>query len=310
MKKPLVLALLILGVFACRKASLLQDLKVYGGTGSGSFEIGSKVPIMAFEADSGSVFSHWIGDTIFLENPGSASTNCNISRNNVSVRAIYKSAPYFTLSVNKGTGSGQYQEGQLLEIVADSAQGDSAFYQWTGNVEYLEQLRAPITTLQMPAHNIVVEAKFAALPKYRLEVIDGSGDGHYLAGTQVRISPNVPVDLYFKAWSGDIQHLNDHLLAEADITMPGQDVLLQANFENAISFSSQVSPLISSYCATAGCHDANSPNEPLTNYGEIKHWAKDIRDRIFYGNMPPGQPFNEQYKQIIIKWVNQGAQNN
>lgn len=309
-QKIVVLLLLILVVLACQKASLYFDLEVLSGSGTGRYPMGSEVAISARAADTGMRFSHWTGDTAYLEDPSAPATLCQMPRADVQVKAVYTEAPYFALEIVSGLGSGLYQEGSLVAIRAKEAGGDTAFFQWVGDTEYVNQVKAPRAEVQMPARPIRLRAEYRALPTYALEVIDGLGSGQYLAGTLVPISPILPTGLYFKEWTGDIEHLDDPLKEEAVLTMPSESLRIQAQFESAISFNSQVLPLMLSYCATSGCHDQNGPNEPLTNYAEVKAWASDIRDRVRYDNMPPVQPLSPSNKQIIIKWVDQGAQNN
>jgi hypothetical protein len=310
MKKRYVIVMVILAVAACQKQSLYHQLTVEKGEGSGEYELATEVQIVAQEADTGMLFSHWSGDTTHLTDPKAAATSCIMPLEDIAVTAVFREAPYYPLNVLRGSGSGQYQEGSLVSISADPPLGDSAFFEWVGDVDYVDQIKSPNAQVTMPTEAVTIRAAYSALPKYMLTVNQGFGDGEYLAGTVVTISPDPPANKFFSAWTGDVQYLNDIYDEQAEVTMPAQPVDVTATFENAISFSSQVMPLFNAECSTSGCHDANSPNEPLTNYAEIVMWDQDIRYRVETGNMPPSIPLTTQQKQIIIKWIDQGSHNN
>ena len=96
---------------------------------------------------------------------------------------------------------------------------------------------------------------------------------------------------------------------------------------DTVYFQNAVLPLLQSTCATTGCHDAISHQEGvnLTTYqsvmqtgevtpfqpGESKIWEaineNDPDDRM---PPPPASPLNTDQKQIIYKWIMQGALNN
>jgi hypothetical protein len=74
------------------------------------------------------------------------------------------------------------------------------------------------------------------LDKYKLTVKNGTGSGEYEANTMVEIKANDPEEgMIFSSWSGN--HLENITNATAMITtykMPYQDIILQANYTNAI----------------------------------------------------------------------------
>jgi mono/diheme cytochrome c family protein len=96
---------------------------------------------------------------------------------------------------------------------------------------------------------------------------------------------------------------------------------------DTVYFQNAVLPLLQSTCATTGCHDAISHQEGvnLTTYqsvmqtgevtpfqpGESKIWEainnNEPDDRM---PPPPAPPLNADQKQIIYKWILQGALNN
>ena len=68
----------------------------------------------------------------------------------------------YKLTVNNGTGSGEYVEGQKVTISANNAPVGKVFSQWTGNVSYVANPKSATTTVTMPAKNIAVTAEYSA----------------------------------------------------------------------------------------------------------------------------------------------------
>jgi hypothetical protein len=82
---------------------------------------------------------------------------------------------------------------------------------------------------------------------------------------------------------------------------------------NTVKFSSSVLPLITSKCATAGCHDAASSNGPgpLISYASIFASRNSILSAVTANRMPQGgPPLSSQEKSILNCWIDAGAPNN
>lgn len=90
-----------------------------------------------------------------------------------------------------------------------------------------------------------------------------------------------------------------------------------------ISFSSQVLPVITSNCASGGCHNGHYYEElsPLTSYSEIvalvvpgnahkSELYKVITTLSGENAMPPQGPLTEDQIRNIYVWISQGAKNN
>lgn len=78
------------------------------------------------------------------------------------------------------------------------------------------------------------------------------------------------------------------------------------------SFSTDVSPVIQSICATSGCHDASSSNGPgpLTNYQQVFNARVTIRAAVANGTMPKNTSLSANQKSAILCWIDNGATNN
>jgi hypothetical protein len=78
------------------------------------------------------------------------------------------------------------------------------------------------------------------------------------------------------------------------------------------SFAKDVSPVISSSCAKAGCHASGSANGPgaLTSHAQISAAKTAIRSAVIEGRMPKDKTLTEGEKNSIICWIDAGAENN
>jgi len=78
------------------------------------------------------------------------------------------------------------------------------------------------------------------------------------------------------------------------------------------TYAATVSALISSNCATSGCHGAGSGEGPgaLTTYTQIKNSASSIRSSIVSGSMPRNSTLTTAQKNNIVCWIDAGATNN
>lgn len=82
---------------------------------------------------------------------------------------------------------------------------------------------------------------------------------------------------------------------------------------SSYSFSSNVSPLFQTYCATSsGCHASGSQNGPgpLVTYAQIYAARLSIRDAVASGLMPKGTTLSSAERSVIICWIDNGAVNN
>jgi mono/diheme cytochrome c family protein len=93
---------------------------------------------------------------------------------------------------------------------------------------------------------------------------------------------------------------------------------------DSVYFANEIQPLINSSCATSGCHDAATRAEgvELTTYNKIRNYAvpfnaagsKLYKSMIKSGGdrMPPPPKPAMTAAQLakVVKWINQGAQNN
>ena len=106
------------------------------------------------------------------------------------ITATYTDLPRYTLTVNSGTGSGDYWAGFVVNITADPAPSGQVFFEWVGDVSTLVDVRAPDTTLSMPAQGSEVTASYTET--YMLTVNSGTGSGVYGEGRILTIYSDPP----------------------------------------------------------------------------------------------------------------------
>lgn len=78
------------------------------------------------------------------------------------------------------------------------------------------------------------------------------------------------------------------------------------------SFSSDVNPIIQTFCNQPNCHNPGSVNGPgpLTNYSQVFNARTNIRGQVEAGLMPQNTTLTTAQKNIIICWIDSGAPNN
>jgi uncharacterized repeat protein (TIGR02543 family) len=179
-------------------------LYVVSGSGAGYYNSGTVVAISA-DARPGYVFDHWEGA---VANPASANTTATVV-GNMTVTAIYTpvSPPTTTyhLTVDRGTGDGDYAMGSVVPIVADAPDPGMRFDHWQGTVASATSANTTATVNS----DMTVTAIYVALPPavvyHHLTVDHGSGDGDYAEGSVVPVLAAVPdPGMRFDHWEGPV----------------------------------------------------------------------------------------------------------
>jgi hypothetical protein len=197
------------------------QLKVNGGTGSGTYDLGAQATISAI-TPAGKRFTKWVGDVGNVTDPNAASTTITM---NAAATVTATFVNQCTLTVNGGVGSGVYDYDQTVPIMATTPPG-SRFAQWTGDIANVGNPYAVSTTITLFG-NAVLTATFA--PQYTLQVVHGSGSGQYDPNAVVTISAIVPAGTRFVKWTGSVGSVADPNLPTTTITMLG-DATVTASF--------------------------------------------------------------------------------
>lgn len=173
------------------QATYLFPLTVVSGTGDGNYSSGSVNEVVADAPASGVSFNVWIGDTEYLDNASSSTTNVTMPASSVDIEATYSSLPTYTLTVVSGTGDGSYISGSINEIVADAPASGYAFNLWTGDTEYLDSTTESTTNVTMPSGSVTVTATYAVEGTITLDFTGATLKGD--APLQVAFTPTVRV---------------------------------------------------------------------------------------------------------------------
>jgi len=101
------------------KPIVTYTLTVNSGTGSGHYVSGISVNISANAPATNKVFDKWTGATTGIADVNSASTNLTMPAANIVITATYKDIPAitYTLTINSGTGSGNYTAGTIVNYL-------------------------------------------------------------------------------------------------------------------------------------------------------------------------------------------------
>ena len=113
----------------------------------------------------------------------------------------------YELTVNGGTGSGNYSAGTSVQIIAPEVSNGIPFDRWTGDTQYVENIFSSQTSVTLPASNITINATYTsqvlrepdnpanALPQaayeYYEQTVDFLPDFNTLTPTSTGTSPTI-----------------------------------------------------------------------------------------------------------------------
>jgi len=137
------------------------------------------------------------------------------------------------LTVDNGTGDGDYEEDDWVNIVADAPPSGKVFDRWRGENGPCADRFNPTTSYRMPDDDATVRASYMNPPTYELDVDYGSGDGDYAAGTVVTIVANAPPSgKVFNRWRDDDEYCANRYDSTTTYTMPDRDCRVYAYYED------------------------------------------------------------------------------
>jgi len=213
-------------------AAETYTLTVNSGSGDGDYAAGVIVAISADPAPSGMGFSAWTGDTGGIANVNAPETTITMPAGNTEITASYAAA--YTLTVDSGSGDGQYGAGAVVGISADAPGSGYAFDRWIGDTAHVADTGAMTTSVTMPASDVTVTASYVEFVGYYLTVESGNGDGTYDAGTVVSLTADpAPSGYVFNMWAGDPDGFagwDEMKTASTTYVMPAQHMTLTATY--------------------------------------------------------------------------------
>ena len=176
----------------------------------------------------------------------------------------------YTLTVNNGTGSGNYEEATVVDISATAPPEGEHFVNWTGDVANVADVNMANTTITMPASAATITANFA-INHYSVTFVEGThgsrtGGGdliqtvdHGSAATAPIITPNA--GWVFDGWDVAFDNVVHNLTVTAQYTTDGNEHLADNNPANWTISQTEVNAFIAAY--------ANNNNTAGEGNGDI-----------------------------------------
>jgi hypothetical protein len=129
-----------------------------GGGTTGNFDDGDIVTIISNAPATKFVFASWTSDVaVTFADPSATTTTFTMPAEDVVVTATYNQV-IFTVTVVRGTGSGDYTVGDTVSVDARAPYKWEQFYAWTGTT--FTDPTSSSTTFIMPAQDVTATATF------------------------------------------------------------------------------------------------------------------------------------------------------
>lgn len=199
----------------------------------------------------------------------------------------------FKLTVEKGSGSGNYEARTIVNITADPAPTGMVFDHWSG--DHLENIGNPTamsTTYEMPNQDVTITANYTSLIAHNLTVKTYTGTTKYTLymGSTVPIEADpAPQGKVFYHWNTTPEGYDKNLYEPAAttiFTMPNEDVILEAVYITTGKKELRVTNGNGSGLYEYGTYAAISPNLPST--ASFTQWTGDTQ----YLTSPATQAYN------------------
>ncbi|MDD6727957.1 MAG: BMP family ABC transporter substrate-binding protein [Eubacteriales bacterium] len=205
----------------------VYTVNVVGGTGSGTYSMGSNVTITADPAPLGQEFDRWEikSDTegvkdkkVNVSSKTEASMNLIAEKCDCTLTAVYKDIEGTYYSVKTMSNDGKtvaleqsVSENGQCDIIAPAAPADMVFDHWESSVQdAVEDAESPSTKVNVKSADVTVTPvyKVSDIPTFNVTVVTGdggngesTGSGSYVAGDTVNVAAAVPQDGYmFSHW--------------------------------------------------------------------------------------------------------------
>lgn len=157
-------------------APTYHTLTVNSGSGGGSYFAGWVAEIHADAPAAGQAFDQWTGNVAAVTDPHAADTTVVMPDQDATVTATYSAS--FTLTINNGTGGGNYPSGHVAAISADEPAAGMMFFRWAGDTAGdtagVADTSAANTTVTMPADDVELTATYVTIPGRTLLVDFGA----------------------------------------------------------------------------------------------------------------------------------------
>ncbi len=205
-----------------------------------------------------------------------AANGDNSKRGEATVTVTDAPAIRYALTVNDGSGSGEYAEGAAVTLTAATPAEDKVFDKWivtSGTLDLGDDTANPIT-ISMPAAAIIVEATYRdkpidPAPTYAVVMIGGgtgaTGVGSYAEGEAVNIQAGRRSNYTFAGWTSPDVTIDNAGNRSTSFAMPAKHVTVTANWSYSGGDDSSSD---SSYSIIVTPPASDRPNTPTQ--GEVQ----------------------------------------
>ena len=271
---------------------------VNGGTGNGEYIAGEEVSISAF-VSTGMQFKEWQGTdglTFTSGDKNSQTATFTMPAHDVTVTAVTGPAEYY-VSVSGGSGTGMYEAGATVTIVADPPEAGKQFKEWSvGDGKVLRFTESDITSstakFVMPGEAVRISATYEDIPvtTYTVSFDANGGTGTMADVTGISGEYTLPENGFtapdgkqFKAWSvgGSEKAVGDKITVTADTTVTAVWETIPAGHTCDIKPVAKDEP-----SCTEGGKEAYYKCEGCGKFYEDALGAKEITDLANWGNLP------------------------
>ncbi len=259
--------------------------------GSGSYSPGASVNINAGTRPNYS-FTGWTvvtpaGVTVTLQNTSSTTTSFVMPEAGVIITANWRANTTtttppaneeFELTVEDGSGSGDYEEGENANVSHDETQTPEGqeFVGWDTDGDGEVDVTDEDFTFTMPGEDTVISPVYEDIEEeFDLTVEDGSGGGTYVPGTNVPVSHDetqTPEGQEFVGWDTDGDGEADVFEEDFTFVMPDENTIIRPVYQD-------VEDAGESYELTVNGGDGDGTYAPGENVN------------VTLGTVPPGQSF-------------------
>lgn len=161
----------------------------------------SALPECTITPPEGKVFNGWSLEMGWSGETITSLTPAQTARGYLQLYATWKTddggETKYALTVNNGTGSGEYVEGEVVTIAANPAAANHSFYMWDGaeGLEFVDGTSANKSTVKfkMPNHAVTLIAKY--LDTSVLQVIIDPNGGEFTDSVVVTLRPSKELTL-------------------------------------------------------------------------------------------------------------------
>lgn len=208
-------------------------LTVNNGSGSGTYKERQSVSISANAAETGYRFDNWSGNYHSINDRWNSNTSIIMPSNDCEVTANYTSIkPIHAVTVNNGSGSGRYYEGQTVRCYGDKAPNGYEFSHWTEGDTILSY--SSTYTFTMGSSDREITANYKLIPYFTLTVVNGTGSGTYIRNSSPTIMMDpAPEGYKFLQWEvleGDDNDVYQPLASTTYIRNLTHDVKVKATY--------------------------------------------------------------------------------